>query len=74
MKKQVDHEEIMMLAIQKARHTMSLNIGGPFGAAIVDAEGTILSVASNSVLKDHDPTGARRNQRDPAGRQSKSQP
>ena len=30
--------------------------GGPFGAAILDKEGTILAIASNSVLKDHDPT------------------
>jgi guanine deaminase len=56
MTKPVNHEEIMSLAIQKARHTMALNIGGPFGAAIVDPSGAILTVASNSVLKDHDPT------------------
>jgi guanine deaminase len=48
--------EIMALAIQKARTTMNDNIGGPFGAAIIDESGDLLAVASNSVLRDHDPT------------------
>lgn len=47
---------IMELAIQRARETMNQNLGGPFGAAVIDKDGTILSVTSNSVLGDHDPT------------------
>lgn len=46
----------MSLAIEKARETMNQNIGGPFGAAIVDEKGKIIAVASNRVLGDHDPT------------------
>lgn len=46
----------MKLVIEKARETMNQNIGGPFGAAIVDQEGKILVVTSNSVLHDHDAT------------------
>ena len=46
----------MDLAIERARETMNKNIGGPFGAAIVDAEGKIIAVSSNQVLGDHDPT------------------
>lgn len=48
--------EILSKAIERARQTMKQNIGGPFGAAIIDAEGNILSVSSNSVLRDNDPT------------------
>lgn len=48
--------EPMHLAIEKARETMNKNIGGPFGAAIVDVEGNIVAVSSNRVLGDHDPT------------------
>jgi guanine deaminase len=47
---------LMKKAIEQARKTMRLDIGGPFGALIVDANGKVLAVASNSVLKDHDPT------------------
>ena len=47
--------EAMMMAIERARETMNKNFGGPFGAAIVDANGEIV-VASNSVLRDNDPT------------------
>ena len=46
----------MKLAIERARETMNQNLGGPFGAAVIDKDGTILSVTSNSVLGDHDPT------------------
>ena len=35
---------------------MNANIGGPFGAAVIDAKGKILAVSSNSVLRDNDPT------------------
>lgn len=47
---------IMKLAIERARETMNQNLGGPFGAAVIDKDGTILSVTSNTVLGDHDPT------------------
>ena len=48
--------DAMMLAIERARETMNKNFGGPFGAAIVDANGEIVVVSSNSVLRDNDPT------------------
>lgn len=48
--------EPMRLAVAQARETMNKNIGGPFGAAIVDSEGNIIAVSSNRVLGDHDPT------------------
>lgn len=48
--------EPMNLAVGQARETMNKNIGGPFGAAIVDSEGNIIAVNSNRVLADHDPT------------------
>lgn len=48
--------EILKLAIEQARNTMNNNVGGPFGAAIIDENGNILSISSNSVLRDNDPT------------------
>lgn len=48
--------EPMNLAVEQARETMNKNIGGPFGAAIVDSEGNIIAVSSNRVLGEHDPT------------------
>ncbi len=48
--------EIIEKAILEAQTTMRANIGGPFGAAIIDQDGSILSVSSNRVLGDHDPT------------------
>lgn len=48
--------EPMNLAVGQARETMNKNIGGPFGAAIVDSNGNIIAVNSNRVLADHDPT------------------
>lgn len=48
--------EPMQLAIEKARKTMNQNIGGPFGAAIMDSAGNMIAVSSNRVLGDHDPT------------------
>lgn len=56
MNKTIDTKKAMTLAIDKARETMNANIGGPFGAAIVSPEGKVITVTSNSVLKDHDPT------------------
>lgn len=49
-------KEIIKAAIEQAHETMNQNLGGPFGAAVIDKDGTILSIASNSVLGDHDPT------------------
>ncbi len=46
---------IMKLGIDKARETMNKNYGGPFGAVIVK-DGEVISVSSNTVLKDNDPT------------------
>jgi guanine deaminase len=49
-------EEIMKKAIEEAKKTMNEDIGGPFGAAIVDQSGKLIAVSSNSVLRDKDPT------------------
>jgi len=49
-------KDVMDKAIAEAKKTMNADVGGPFGAAIIDSNGKIISVASNSVLKDHDPT------------------
>lgn len=48
--------EVMKLAINQAKKTMNENIGGPFGASIIDKHGNIICVASNTVLGTHDPT------------------
>ncbi len=50
------HHDLMSLAIGKAKETMNQNIGGPFGSLIIDKDGEILALTSNSVLKDQDPT------------------
>ncbi|MBE0701520.1 MAG: nucleoside deaminase [Acholeplasmataceae bacterium] len=49
-------KHVMRQAIEQARETMNQDIGGPFGAAIIDINGHLVSVSSNSVLRDHDPT------------------
>jgi len=49
-------KDIINQAIERARETMNKNMGGPFGAAVIDGDGNLLSVASNTVLGDHDPT------------------
>lgn len=49
------HEEIMQLGVDRARKTMNENIGGPFGAVVTRGD-EIISVASNTVLRDNDPT------------------
>lgn len=46
----------MKLAIDKATETMREGVGGPFGAVVLGLHGEVLSIASNSVLGDHDPT------------------
>ena len=48
--------DIMYLAKVQAEVTSKLGIGGPFGAAILDSEGNIITVDSNTVLRDNDPT------------------
>ena len=48
-------KQILNEAANRARETMTKGHGGPFGAAIV-YDGKLISVESNSVLKDHDPT------------------
>lgn len=48
--------KILQAAINQARQTMNQNIGGPFGAAVINDKGEILAVTSNSVLRDNDPT------------------
>ena len=54
--KQIRLEEVMRLAIDEARATMNADIGGAFGAAIIGPDGEIISIASNTVLRNHDPT------------------
>lgn len=51
----ISKEDIMDLGRQQAIRTMTENMGGPFGAVIVK-EDEIISIASNTVLEDHDPT------------------
>ena len=48
--------QYLKLSIEQAEKTYKENIGGPFGAVIVDEQGNVLSIASNHVLKKHDPT------------------
>ena len=47
---------MMELGINEARKTMNMNLGGPFGAVIVDKNNKVIAVASNTVLGSHDPT------------------
>ena len=47
---------MMNLGVEEARKTMNQNIGGPFGAVIVDKDDNVIAVASNTVLGDCDPT------------------
>ena len=46
----------MNLAVNEARKTMNENIGGPFGAVIVDKNNNVIAISSNTVLGSHDPT------------------
>lgn len=48
--------QYMELALNKASQTANAGLGGPFGAVVVDKDGTVLSIESNSVLSSHDPT------------------
>ena len=47
---------MMGLGVIEARKTMNQNIGGPFGAVIVDKDDNVIAVASNTVLGSCDPT------------------
>ena len=49
-------KKAMALAIEEAKKTMNDDIGGPFGAAIMNKEGKVIAIASNAVLDSHDPT------------------
>lgn len=51
----MNNTELMNLGILRADRTMRNNIGGPFGAVVVK-DGEIISIASNTVLQDNDPT------------------
>lgn len=51
----MDKKEYMNLGVCEAIVTMNLNIGGPFEAVVVK-DGEVISVASNTVLRDNDPT------------------
>lgn len=48
-------ERAMLASVQKARDSMNSGFGGPFGAAVLQ-DGKMISVAANSVLRDHDPS------------------
>ncbi len=50
------NDNVMKLAIEKARETMNKNFGGPFGSAVIASNGEVVVVTSNSVLRDNDPT------------------
>ncbi len=52
----MERKDVMRLAVERARKTMNENIGGPFGAAIINDKGEVVSVSSNRVLGDNDPT------------------
>ena len=54
-KERLSDHDILKLSADYADVTMKLGNGGPFGAAIVK-DGKVISLTSNSVLKDHDPT------------------
>lgn len=43
-------------AIKEAMQTIEKNLGGPFGALITNKDGSVISIASNTVLGNNDPT------------------
>ena len=53
----MDHrlDQAIEAAVAQARATMRAGEGGPFGAAVI-RDGSIVAVASNTVLHDHDAT------------------
>jgi guanine deaminase len=50
------NRDAMDKAIGLARKTMFEDEGGPFGAAVLDTNGKVIGLASNSVLSEKDPT------------------
>ncbi len=50
------NDDIINACIDYTRKTMRENIGGPFGAVILDKNGKLITIASNSVLASHDAT------------------
>ena len=48
--------EYMKIAKDMAENGIKNNEGGPFGAAIIDKGGNIISTGNNQVLKNNDPT------------------
>lgn len=53
--KNVIKNAFMELGAVKAKTTMRQNFGGPFGAVVVK-DNAVVAIASNSVLRDSDPT------------------
>jgi hypothetical protein len=51
----MDDRAYLVQAVEKARETMHQNLGGPFGALLVDHLGEVF-VDSNTVLGSNDPT------------------
>lgn len=51
----MDKNEIMKMGVDRARRTMRSGIGGPFGAVVMK-DGEVIAIASNTVLRDNDPT------------------
>ena len=51
----MDTKYFMIKALETARATMKQNMGGPFGAVVVDEQGNVYA-SSNTVLSGHDPT------------------
>ncbi|HTM67899.1 MAG TPA: nucleoside deaminase [Candidatus Binatia bacterium] len=49
-------EGLFRLTFAEARKGVRLGHGGPFGAAVIDKKGNVLSVAHNTVLRDSDPS------------------
>lgn len=49
-------EAVFRLTFADARRGVRLGHGGPFGAAVIDKKGRVLSVAHNTVLRDSDPS------------------
>ncbi len=49
----IQPDEAMLAAVDRARQHMRAGFGGPFGAAIIK-DGQLVAISANSVLRDHD--------------------
>jgi guanine deaminase len=49
-------DALFRATFEEARRGVRLGHGGPFGAAVVDRRGRLLSLAHNTVLRDSDPS------------------